>query len=64
MFTSIPKDFLTKLYIGEGPWGGPYASICFCGRDFDEDDPVVLVRNKDGDLMCCHEECIGGIPDA
>lgn len=63
--SNIPKSFLTKIAIPDGPLKGELADPCMCGYrvDFDSDERIYLIRWNDGDLMFCHEGCVGS-PDA
>lgn len=62
-FTDIPKSFLNAVYVGDGPWGGPYAEPCFCGRPMDQEegDSFYILKKPNGDIMSCHEECVEGL---
>lgn len=56
---------MTDIFIGKGPWKGNYARPCFCGKEIDLDEEVILIATMDGEAMVCHPECVKGmIPDA
>lgn len=64
-FRPIPKHIMTDIFIGKGPWKGNYARPCFCGKEIDLDEEVILIATMDGEAMVCHPECVKGmIPDA
>jgi hypothetical protein len=56
----IPKDLLTKVYLGdEGPYAGHYATPCYCGESvIDTDEFLVLAQHSEtGELTLMHRAC-------
>lgn len=58
---NVPKEFLSQIYIEDGPIEGELAAPCLCGYPTDANDPDIrlIVWYSTGKLMYAHKDCIG-----